>query len=83
MKDKKVFVSGTSRGIGKSIAEYFLLNNYIVIGTSRSDSNIDKDYKNYHHFSLIIDCICPIPHSLFLGFMTKSPGSRSNCIMEN
>ena len=54
MKDKKVFVSGASRGIGKSIAEYFLMNNYIVIGTSRSDSNIDKDYKNYHHFSLDI-----------------------------
>ena len=57
MKDKKVFISGASRGIGKSIAEHFLINNYIVIGTSRSDSNIDKNYKNYknyHHYSLDI-----------------------------
>ena len=54
MKDKKVFISGASRGIGKSIAEHFLINNYIVIGTSRADSNIDKDYKNYHHFSIDI-----------------------------
>ena len=54
MKDKKVFISGASRGIGKSIAEHFLINNYIVIGTSRSDSNIDKDYENYHHFSIDI-----------------------------
>ena len=54
MKDKKVFISGASRGIGKSIAEHFLINNYIVIGTSRSDSNIDKDYKNYYHFSIDI-----------------------------
>ena len=24
---------------------------------------------------LIIDCICPIPQLLYLGFITKSPGS--------
>ena len=29
-------------------------------------------------FSLIIDCTCPIPHSLLSGFITLSPGPKSN-----
>ena len=31
-------------------------------------------------FSLIIDCTCPIPQSLLLGFITLSPGSKSKII---
>ena len=41
-----VFISGASRGIGKSIANYFAENDYKVIGTSRNDFEFDNKSKN-------------------------------------
>lgn len=50
--NKIVLVTGTSRGVGLSIANYFLKNHAIVIGISRGDSKIND--QNYHHFHLDI-----------------------------
>lgn len=47
-----VVITGTSKGIGKSLAIYYLSKNCIVIGCSRSKSLIS--YKNYRHFELDI-----------------------------
>lgn len=49
-KDKIIIVTGSSRGVGYEIANYFLKNNSIVIGLSKGVSSIDK--VNYHHFSV-------------------------------
>lgn len=46
----KLLVTGTSRGIGHSIAESLLNENYKVIGTSRSDKSPFPDNENYTHF---------------------------------
>lgn len=43
-----ILVTGTSRGIGKYIAEHYCSLNYTVIGCSRSESSIFD--KNYRHF---------------------------------
>ena len=43
----KVLISGTSRGIGKAIAEEFLKNGHEVIGVDIKEKTIDN--KNYTH----------------------------------
>ena len=44
-----IFITGTSRGIGKYLAEYYLKKDCKVIGVSRSKHKLKN--KNYNHFS--------------------------------
>ena len=46
MSKGNVFISGASRGIGKSIANCFAENDYKVIGTSRNDFEFDNKSEN-------------------------------------
>ena len=48
----RILVTGTSRGIGKAIAEYFLKKGHEVIGFDRDDKTIDD--KHYRHYVLDI-----------------------------
>ena len=45
-----IVITGTSKGIGKAIANYYLEQNDFVIGCSRNESSIT--HPNYKHFSL-------------------------------
>jgi len=49
MTDKKVMlITGTRKGIGKYLAEYYLQKGYLVIGCSRGESDMnDENYKHY------------------------------------
>lgn len=51
--NKIILITGTSKGIGKAIANYYLTQNHIVIGCSRAKSSID--HPNYRHFSLEVN----------------------------
>jgi Short-chain dehydrogenases of various substrate specificities len=46
MSKGNVFISGASRGIGKSIANHFAKNDYKVIGTSRNDFEFNNKSEN-------------------------------------
>lgn len=45
-----IVITGTRKGIGKELSEYYLKNNDIVIGCSRGESTIN--HENYRHFVL-------------------------------
>lgn len=45
-----MLITGSSRGIGRAVAEYFAHNGHAVIGCSRSAS--DLEHPNYKHFLL-------------------------------
>ena len=44
---KKIIITGTSKGIGKTIAISLLKQNFIVIGISRKHSINHKNYYSY------------------------------------
>ena len=46
MTKRNIFISGASRGIGKSMAKHFAKSNYNVVGTSRSNFKFDDDLDN-------------------------------------
>ena len=46
MSKGNVFISGASRGIGKSIANHFAENDYKVVGTSRNNFEFDNKSEN-------------------------------------
>ncbi len=47
-RDQVILITGTSRGIGKHIAEHYCALNYTVIGCARSESSITHEC--YTHF---------------------------------
>ena len=50
--NKIILITGTSKGIGKTLANYYLEKDFIVVGCSRGESSIN--HQNYKHFSLEI-----------------------------
>ncbi len=45
-----IVITGTRKGIGKELSDYYLNNGDIIIGCSRGESTIN--HKNYRHFVL-------------------------------
>lgn len=50
MNPKIILITGTRKGIGRSLADYYLDQNHIVFGCSRGPS--DLQHKNYRHYCL-------------------------------
>jgi len=51
MKDKQVMViTGTSKGLGRSLAEYYVKKGFQVIGCSRT--SMDLSFDGYAHYSI-------------------------------
>lgn len=47
---QNILITGTSKGIGRYLVEYYASKGHIVIGCSRS--NIEYSFENYSHFCL-------------------------------
>ena len=47
---KVIVITGTRKGIGRFLSEYYLSKGYIVAGCSRSESNLS--HSNYSHYIL-------------------------------
>ncbi|MCH8314050.1 MAG: oxidoreductase, partial [Nitrospinae bacterium] len=50
--DQTILISGTSKGIGRYLAEYYLDAGYLVVGCSRSPSDLKNE--KYQHCCLDI-----------------------------
>ena len=50
MKNKVMLITGTRKGIGKYLVEYYLKKGFRVAGCSRGNSSIENE--NYIHFQL-------------------------------
>ncbi len=50
MKNEIMVITGTRKGIGKYLAEYYLNKGLTVAGCSRGESSIE--HENYHHYEL-------------------------------
>ena len=51
MPDKQIMlITGTSKGIGRYLVEYYVEKGFVVIGCSRSP--VDYEYDNYIHYCL-------------------------------
>lgn len=50
--NKIIVITGTRKGIGRYLAEYYLKKDFIVIGCSRSETDLHN--KNYEHFYLAV-----------------------------
>lgn len=48
MVNRITLITGTRKGIGRYLAEYYIAKEHIVVGCSRSPA--DWEMKNYHHF---------------------------------
>ena len=53
-----LLVTGSSKGIGRYLVEYYLAKDYLVVGCSRSESSFQ--HENYRHFSVDVSDEIPV-----------------------
>ena len=80
MENKIVLVTGTSRGIGKAIAEEFLNNNFKVIGMDRLDSSINNPNYIHHKIDLFKDELPEIPN---IDILINNAGTQNENDIDN
>ena len=73
-----VLVSGTSRGLGRAIAEHLLGRDYLVYGFSRGDASLE--HPNYRH--ACVDIAAPEQLSEYLLGLRKST-KRLDAVVNN
>jgi 3-oxoacyl-[acyl-carrier protein] reductase len=68
---KSMVITGTSRGIGKALAEHYLALGWSVFGCSRGDPTID--HQNYRHTALDVADEKSVQH--FFSTLRQTPPS--------
>ena len=74
-QDIKVLITGTSQGIGKAIAEYFLEMGYSVIGMDRQEQSIN--HNKYSHHQCDISNYETLPEIEGVGILINNAGTQN------
>ena len=74
-QDIKVLITGTSQGIGKAIAEYFLEMGYNVIGIDRQEPSII--HSMYFHHQCDISDYDNLPEINDVGILINNAGTQN------
>ena len=72
----KILISGTSRGIGKAVANRFLENGYEVYGLDLLDSSIN--HPHYHHYICDISKIETLPDIKDINYLFNNAGKQNS-----
>ena len=71
----KVLITGTSQGIGKAIAEYFLKESHEVIGIDRQASTIENG--NYSHYCCDVRDYNALPNISDINILINNAGTQN------
>lgn len=71
----KILITGTSQGIGKAIAEKFLMEGHDVIGIDRQEKSID--YKNYTHYKTDVRNYGELPEISDVNVLVNNAGTQN------
>lgn len=71
----KVLITGTTQGIGKAIAELYLLENHEVIGIDRQTSSIN--HQNYTHYQCDVRDYDNLPDIQEINILINNAGTQN------
>lgn len=73
----KVLITGTSRGIGKAIAELFIKENHTVIGIDRQPATIGSASSNYTHYTCDLRDTDKLPDIDDIDILINNAGTQN------
>lgn len=71
----KVLITGTTQGVGKAIAEFFLSKNHEVIGIDRQTSSIN--HQNYTHYQCDVRDYDHLPDIQDINILINNAGTQN------
>ncbi len=71
----KILITGTSQGIGRAIAERFLLEKHTVLGIDRQESSIDNE--SYTHFRCDVRDYANLPEINDVNILINNAGAQN------